>query len=113
MRAANVYVNKVLAGTLIEADDRSYTFRYDAAYYADTSKPPVSLTLPKTKPEYHSKELFPFFFNLLSEGYNKQVQLRYYKIDEKDYFSLLIATAQYDTIGTVTVKETTHDTQTN
>lgn len=62
------------------------------------------MTLPKTKQEYRSEYLFPFFFNMLSEGVNKKLQTTQLKIDEEDNFGLLIATAQYDTIGAITVK---------
>jgi HipA-like protein len=41
---------------------------------------------------------------MLSEGANKKLQCRQLKIDENDYFGLLLATATHDTIGAVTVK---------
>jgi len=82
----------------------SYIFRYNEVYYHDYTKPAISLTLPKSQQEYHSPVLFPFFFNMLSEGVNRQLQTRLLKIDEQDNFGLLAATAQYDTIGAVTVK---------
>ncbi|KAA6314711.1 hypothetical protein EZS27_034715 [termite gut metagenome] len=82
MRTANVYENKTLAGELIEENSSSYIFRYDEKYFTDKSLPAINLTLPKTKREYHSEFLFSFFFNLLSEGVNKQVQLHNFKIDE-------------------------------
>ena len=109
MRVANIYNNKILAGKLIEGDDRSYTFRYNDDYYNDSSKSAISLTLPKTKKEYHSETFFPFFSNLLSEGANKKIQLRAYKLDEKDEFGLLVKTARYDTIGSITVSEIISD----
>ena len=105
MRIANVFNNKILAGRLIEEDDLSYTFIYDSDYYDDHSRSAISLTLPKTRREYHSKDFFPFFSNLLSEGVNKRVQLQAFRLDEKDEFGLLVQTAQYDTIGSITVKE--------
>ncbi|MDF9828814.1 HipA N-terminal domain-containing protein [Parabacteroides sp. PF5-6] len=105
MRVANVYNNKVLAGQLIEEDNRTYTFRYDPVYYSDSDKSAISLTLPKTMEPYHSTDLFPFFSNLLSEGVNRQVQLQVYQLDEKDEFGLLVKTAEYDSIGSITVKE--------
>ena len=40
---------------------------------------------------------------MLSEGVNRKLQSTHLKIDENDNFSLLAATAQYDTIG-ATVK---------
>jgi serine/threonine-protein kinase HipA len=89
---------------LIEENRSSYIFCYDDRWFADAKKPAVSLTMPKIQPEYRSKYLFPFFFNLLSEGANRQLQSRQLKIDEADHFGLLLATAQYDTIGAITVK---------
>ncbi len=104
MRKLAIYRNKEYTGTLTEASREQYVFTYDSAYYASTAKPAVSLTLPKSQQEYHSPVLFPFFFNMLSEGVNRQLQSRLLKIDEEDYFGLLSATAQCDTIGAITVK---------
>lgn len=51
-----------------------------------------------------SDYLFPYFFNMLSEGANRQTQSMLLHIDENDDFGILLATAQEDTIGAVTVK---------
>ncbi|MCO5235898.1 MAG: HipA N-terminal domain-containing protein [Chitinophagaceae bacterium] len=104
MRSVEVYRNNVLAGILTEEDNRHYTFRYDDNYFTDLSKPAISLTLPKTSQEYKAAHLFPFFYNMLSEGVNRKLQSRALKIDEEDDFGLLAATARHDTIGAVTVK---------
>ena len=104
MRKAAVYRNGIFAGTLREENTHRYVFRYDDAYFHDTGQPAISLTLPKTQQEYRSEYLFPFFFNMLSEGVNRKSQSTQLKIDEKDHFGLLTATAQYDTIGAVTLK---------
>ena len=104
MRSVEIYRNKELAGILTEENTESYSFRYTDSYYTDPAKPAVSLTLAKTQQEYHMDHLFPFFFNLLSEGVNRQLQSRVLKIDEADDFGLLAATARYDTIGAITVK---------
>jgi len=103
MQRAAVYRNRVLAGVLTKKDDRSYIFKYDYQYFNNPNNPAISLTLPKTKQEYHSNTLFPFFFNILSEGVNKQLQCRQLQIDENDSYSLLVATSQNDTIGAVTI----------
>jgi HipA-like protein len=103
MRAMEIYRNGVLAGTLTKENRQRYVFRYDDNYFNDASKPSVSLTLPKTQNEYSSEYLFPFFFNLLSEGVNRKLQCTHLRIDEEDNFGLLAATAQYDTIGAITV----------
>lgn len=104
MRKATVYRNGELLGTLTEESGSSYIFRYDDGWFANANKPAVSLTLPKSQQEYRSEFLFPFFFNLLSEGVNRKLQCRQLKIDEDDHFGLLLATAQYDTIGAITVQ---------
>ena len=107
MRAMEIYRNGVLAGILSEENRKSYIFRYDERYFNDTTKPAISLTLPKSKMKYTSQYLFPFFFNMLSEGENRKLQSIQLKIDEEDNFGLLMATAQYDTIGAITVKPIT------
>jgi HipA-like protein len=109
MRKAAVYYNKQLAGMLTEENHDSYVFEYEDSYYLHTAMPPVSLTLPKTKQRYHAKELFPFFYNMLAEGVNKQLQSRQFHIDENDAFGLLLATAGSDTIGAITVKPMTDE----
>ena len=104
MRQAEIYCNGTLAGILIEENRKRFVFRYDEKYFADNQKPAVSLTLPKTQEEYQSEFLFPFFSNMLSEGANRELQSQMLRIDEKDDFGILLATAQYDTIGAITVK---------
>ncbi len=103
MRAAKVYMNKIPAGVLTENNDGSFTFRYDDDYLSTPCYSSISLTLPKTQREYHSETLFPFFSNMLSEGVNRRIQSHKFKIDEKDNFGLLLATAQNDTIGAITI----------
>ncbi|HRG69748.1 MAG TPA: HipA N-terminal domain-containing protein [Saprospiraceae bacterium] len=102
-----IYRNGILAGTLTEENRQHFVFRYDDNYFTDTNKPAISLTLPKTQKEYSSQFLFPFFFNMLSEGVNRKLQCTQLKIDEEDNFGLLMAIAQFDTIGAVTVKPIT------
>ncbi len=104
MRSALVYRNHDLAGRLIEMGSE-YVFRYEYTYFIDQTKKAISLTLPKSQQEYKSKNLFPFFFNMLAEGVNKQIQCRHLQIDENDYFSLLIKTSGEDSIGSITLKE--------
>ena len=103
MRALEIFRNGILAGTLTEENRQLYVFRYDDTYFNDTSKPGISLTLPKTQKEYSSQFLFPCFFNMLSEGVNRKLQSTQLRLDEDDDFGLLALTAQYDTIGAITV----------
>lgn len=106
-RKAGVYNNGVLAGILEKTDRQQYVFRYNDDYFMNPFRAAISLSMPKTQQEYRSHFLFPFFFGLLSEGVNKQTQCQLLRIDENDHFSLLLATAQSDTVGSIIVKEVT------
>ncbi|MBS1663697.1 MAG: HipA N-terminal domain-containing protein [Bacteroidetes bacterium] len=103
MRKARVLFKGEEAGVLTQSDDGSFLFQYTPSWTADSSKPSISLTLPKTEKTYHSRSLFPFFYNMLPEGSNKQIVSKLNRIDKDDYFGLLMATAKSDTIGAVTV----------
>lgn len=104
MRSAKVLYKGEEAGRITQKDDGSFLFSYLPLWLNDSTKPAISLTLPKTEKEYSSKTLFPFFFNMLPEGANKRVICRQLKIDETDHFGILLSTAMTDTIGAVTVK---------
>lgn len=105
MPKAGIYNNGVLAGHLEKRGPEDYHFVYEDNYWANTSFPAISLTLPKTQQAYQSQTLFPFFAGLLAEGINKDIQCRLLKIDEQDDFARLLKTAGEDTIGSITVKE--------
>lgn len=105
MRAAEVLINGMLAGIITETDEGKYLFQYDDAYLLDSKNRAISLSFPKRKEAFVADELFPFFFNMLSEGTNKALQCMTLKIDENDAFGLLLATAGNDTIGAITVKK--------
>ena len=98
-----IYVNNERAGTITRSGNE-YIFRYDDEYFINPEKKAISVTLPKTQQQYRSIELFPFFFNMLSEGVNRKLQCRQLQIDENDYFGLLLATGGKETIGAVSVK---------
>ena len=104
MRQCSVFNNGRFAGVLSEVSLSEYVFRYDDSYFADKDAPAVSLTLPKSRQEYRQAYLFPFFANMLSEGHNRTVQARIHHLDRSDDFGFLLATAQADTPGAITVK---------
>jgi HipA-like protein len=104
-RKAGVYNNGILAGVLEKTDEGEYVYRYDEAYFHDAGMHAISLSLPKDRQEFRLRTLFPFFYGLLSEGVTRQTQCRLLRIDERDHFSLLLATAGSDTIGSITVRE--------
>ncbi|MEA5260944.1 HipA N-terminal domain-containing protein [Arcicella aquatica] len=104
MRQLAVYRNGILAGILTEENREKYLFKYDDNYLLSIENQSISLTLPKSTQVYTSEILFPFFYNMLSEGVNKKLQSITLKIDENDHFGLLSKTSQYDTIGAITLK---------
>jgi HipA-like protein len=103
MRSAKVLFRREQAGILLQDNSGAFEFHYHKEWVEDSSKPPISLTLPKRIEAYQSPHLFPFFYNMLPEGSNKQVVCHLNRIDRNDYFGLLLTTANIDTIGAVTI----------
>ncbi len=103
MRSGQVFYKNELAGTLSQLDNGSFNFRYHEQWLNDSSKPAISLTLPKTNMEFQSSTLFPFFFNLIPEGVNKRLICSKKRIDLDDYFGILLEVAGGDTIGAVKI----------
>jgi serine/threonine-protein kinase HipA len=103
MRSGQVFYKNELAGMLSQLDNGSFNFQYDERWLNDNSKPSISLTLPKTKMKFQSSTLFPFFFNLIPEGVNKRLVCIKKRIDQDDYFGILLEVAAGDTIGAVKV----------
>lgn len=101
---AEVYFNDEPVGIISRQKDKYY-FQYHSDYFSDKTKPAISLTFPKKKEQFVSTYLFPFFFGLLAEGDNKELQCRSLKIDENDHFTRLLMTAGNDSIGGITVRE--------
>jgi HipA-like protein len=100
---AIVYYNDIVAGYLSNVNGK-YIFRYDEKYLQE-KYPPISISFPIRKQPYASEKLFAFFYGLLAEGDNKEIQCKMLKIDENDHFTRLIKTAGENTIGAVTVRE--------
>jgi serine/threonine-protein kinase HipA len=73
------------------------------SWLSDNAKPAISLTLPKEEQPFHSQYLFPFFYNMLPEGSNKQVVCKLNRIDTNDNFGLLMTIAKFDSIGAVRI----------
>jgi len=103
MRKAKILYKNQEAGMLIQHDNGSFTFIYDNSWISDEAKPAISLTLPRSQQVYHSDFLFPFFYNMLPEGSNKQIVCKLNRLDINDYFGLLLTTAGNDTIGAIRV----------
>ena len=100
MRKANVYNHGILAGLLIETDQKKYEFHYQEQYEGR----PVSLTMPVKKQHFEFETFPPFFDGVLPEGILLESLLKTAKIDRYDYFSQLMLVGN-DLVGSVTVKE--------
>ena len=103
MRTGQVYFKNQLAGVLSQMDNGTFNFSYNEKWFNDRSKSAISLTFPKTKMEFQSSTLFPFFFNLIPEGVNKRLICSKKRIDLDDYFGILLEVAGGDTIGAVKI----------
>jgi serine/threonine-protein kinase HipA len=103
-KSAFVFYNNIFAGTLSELKS-GYEFKYENSYLENEKVPQIAFSFPKQKEPFFSEELFPFFYGMLSEGFNRQVQEKLLKIDSSDNFTLLIKTAHTETIGAITVRE--------
>lgn len=100
LRKAQVFYKNELAGNITETIN-GYIFQYDHEFVRKNI--PISLSLPPQEEPYHSKELFPFFKGLLPEGWYLNIVSATQRVDNKDSFGLLLASASVDTIGAVTV----------
>jgi HipA-like protein len=103
MRIGEVYNNKVAAGIIEEIEDKTFVFQYYTNYLGDENMPAISLHFPKRIAPFESQNLFPFFYNMLSEGANKKIQSQQLKIDESDSFGFLLKTSSQETIGAIRV----------
>ncbi len=100
MRKAKIFMQGSLAAELVEElEGKNYSLRYLPEYQGD----PISLTLPVSVSEYRF-EKFPLVLEgLLPEGTQLEGLLRHQKIDEKDYFSQLLAVGR-ELVGAITVE---------
>lgn len=100
-RLARVYFKGRLAGELSDSQDSSSQFIYYAEYLAGGT--PLSFHFPLQAEPFICERLFPFFENLVSEGWLRRLQSQQQKIDEKDRFGLLLENGN-DLVGAVTVE---------
>jgi serine/threonine-protein kinase HipA len=103
MRKAKVYINKELAGYLIE-NENGYSFLYDKDYLTGSIAKPISLTLPLKDKPHVSKTMFPFFDGLIPEGWLLEIAEKNWKLNARDRMGLLLACCR-DCIGAVSIEE--------
>ena len=99
MRECKVYVHDVEAGLLQETDDREYVFTYHDDYQGD----PVCLAMPVRQKVYRSDHKMSGG-TAVGKTPSGQENSDSDTLIYKDDFGIMLATAQYDTIGAVTIK---------
>jgi serine/threonine-protein kinase HipA len=100
MRMAQIYVQDVMAGHLIEQEEGQYCVEYRADYQGM----PISLTMPLNVRTYQFKTFPSFFEGLLPEGPQLEGLLKYAKLDRSDYFGQLMMVGR-NLVGAVNVLE--------
>jgi serine/threonine-protein kinase HipA len=101
MRKAEIKINEITAGILIQNED-GYQFIYDESYLNSEKPMPVSLTLPLQTNPFHSTILFPFFDGLIPEGWLLDIAENNWKLNPRDRMGLLLACCK-DCIGAISV----------
>jgi serine/threonine-protein kinase HipA len=103
-RRAEVICDGLAAGILEEVTE-GYRFTYLPQYLNQKFRSsPVSLTLPLRAESYESPSLFAFFYGLIPEGSMREILCRRQRIDENDYFGILLLSTQEDTIGNILIR---------
>ena len=108
LRKGKVFYKNEFAGYITEVKG-GYVFQYDLDFLK--KREAISLSLPLRAEPYFSSDLFPFFKGLLPEGWYLDIVTATKKVDSKDYFGLLLASALEDTIGAVTVVKVENDNE--
>ena len=98
-RIGKVYFKEVYAGELKE-EAQGFCFTYASDFLVQG--PPLSFNLPLRATPFYRDTLFPFFENLVAEGWLRTIQARTQKIDINDSFGLLLANGR-DLAGAVCV----------
>lgn len=107
MRTALVSIKGIPAAHLSETAPSGTIGAYRLVYLSDyLTRPaarPVSLLLPLQEAAYEAPFLFPVFDNMLPEGDFCRRICRAFRLDEDDRFGILLALAQQDSIGDITL----------
>lgn len=98
---ANIYIRNNFAGVLEKTSNHNYTFTYAPQWLAQ-NKGGIALSLPTSKTSYQADKLFPFFDNLIPEGWLLFNAQDIHKIDKSNRFAILLATGR-ETIGAIRV----------
>ncbi len=100
MKRAKVFVDRTLAGHLIEYErGKKYEFRYLDGYRGAQ----ISLTMPTTRQVYSFDAFPPFFEGFLPEGMMFEFLLQKTKLDADDRFEQLVLLGS-NLVGNLTVE---------
>lgn len=107
IRQAKVFIREDFVGILRKESEQEYTFTYDLQWI-QAKRGNLALSLLTSQISYTNKILFPFFDNLIPEGwllsYVEQIQ----RVDKKNRFAILLATGLH-TIGAVSIVPITEE----
>ncbi|MCB0422703.1 MAG: HipA domain-containing protein [Bdellovibrionales bacterium] len=98
---ARVCLRGEFVGILEKESEEKTIFQYDEEYCA-RGKAQISTSLPVRREPYISRQLHPFFDNLITEGWLLQHTEKVFHIDKSNRFALLMATGK-SPIGAVTI----------
>jgi serine/threonine-protein kinase HipA len=112
-REAKILVNGRFAGILSEfkkGKNQRVVFQYDEGYLKDGS--PIGYRFPLTTGPFEWDKLPPFFENLASEGWLREVQCERAGIDIEDTFGILLANGT-ELIGAISIVPYERDNETS
>jgi serine/threonine-protein kinase HipA len=104
MNKLNIYVDRILAGVLVQVSDQEYSFEYEPNY----KLAPISLTIPVRESIYNFDQFPSALEGLLPEGIMLDLLLKKFKIDRSDLFSQL-ALVGSDLVGNLTVEKVSNN----
>ena len=100
IRTGKVFLRGVEAGALHKTEE-GFTFAYSIDWI-QSGGTAIALSLPLTQLPYQSPTLFPFFDNLIPEGWLLSYVQQVHRVDKSDRFTLLMITGRFP-IGAVSV----------
>ena len=98
---ANVYLREEHAGVLEKISENKFQFTYTSTWLVSKDYS-IGIAFPLTNTPYYEEGLFPFFDNLIPEGWLLSAIVNKFKIDKKNRFALLLQTGQ-ETIGAIKI----------
>ena len=88
MTVLQVFFKDTLCGHLKKTREH-YEFRYDPKYLKRSEARQISVNLPLQSEAFISKTFFPFFDNLIAEGWLLDIQTREKNLNKEDRFELI------------------------